>query len=91
MERATEEEKAVLISTQFCSQLNLQTILVSLEVHGEKHTVRAIIDTGSQWSYILKKTALEMGCQLSSLRRWYTPYLEGVCPRGWNAFVMTLQ
>jgi predicted aconitase len=68
MERATEEEQVVLISTQFCSQLNLQTILVSLEAHRKKHTVRVIIDTGSQWSYILKKTALGMGCQLSSLR-----------------------
>jgi hypothetical protein len=35
--------------------------LVSLDVNGKERTARDIIDTGSERSYILKKTALEMG------------------------------
>ena len=89
MERAAGKEQAVSLSSQFCSQVILQTILVSLEVHWKKWTMIAIIDTVSQWPYILKMTALEMGCHPSSLRGWYTPW--GVCLRVWNIFVMTSQ
>ena len=45
MERATEEEQAVSLSAQFCLELILQNILVSLEVHRKKQTMIAILDT----------------------------------------------
>ena len=91
MGKATEEEQDVSLPTQFCLQLILQTILLSLEVNWKKRTMVAIIDTGCWQSYILKKTVLEMGCQACSLRGWYTPYLEGVYARGWNVLVMNSQ
>jgi len=56
-------------------------ILVSVEINGKKQTMLAIIDRDSQWSYILKKMALEMGCQPSSLRGLYTPYWRGLSKR----------
>ena len=68
MERETEEEQAVLLSTQFCSQLILQNILVSVEVNRKKWTVMAYIETGSYRLHILKKRTLEMGYNPSSLR-----------------------
>jgi len=48
MDKATEEEQNVSLSTQSCSQLILQNILVSLKVKGKKRIVIPIIDTGSQ-------------------------------------------
>jgi hypothetical protein len=57
LEKATEEQD-VSISNQFCVELILQTILVILEVNKKKWSVIAIIDTCSEQSYILKKTAL---------------------------------
>ena len=62
-EKVKEGKQNISLSTQFCLDLILQTILVSLEVKWNKRTLRAIIDTGSQLSYGLKKTALEIGCQ----------------------------
>ena len=63
MEKRTEGKQDVLLSTQFCSDLIGQTILVSFEVNWTNRTARAITDTDSKPSYVLKKTALEMGCQ----------------------------
>jgi hypothetical protein len=45
IEIATEEEQAVSLSTQFCLELILQNILVSLKVNGDKQTMLAITDT----------------------------------------------
>ena len=41
MEKATEEEQDVSISSQFSSELILQTILVILEVNGKKWSMVA--------------------------------------------------
>ena len=45
MKKVTEEEQDVSISTQFCLDLILQTILVSVEVNGKKWSLIATIDT----------------------------------------------
>jgi hypothetical protein len=54
----TEEEQNVSLSTQICSELILHTILVSFDVNGKKQAMIAIIDTGSQLSYILMMMTL---------------------------------
>jgi hypothetical protein len=58
-EKATEEKKNISLSTQFYSDIFLQTILISLEVNWKKWTVTVTIDTGAQRSSTLKKTALK--------------------------------
>jgi len=47
LEKVTEEEQDVSISTQFCLELILQTILVILVVNGKKWSMIAIIHKGS--------------------------------------------
>jgi hypothetical protein len=54
MERAIEVQ-AVSLSTQFCLQLIMQIILLSLEVNEKKWTLIAIKDTVSQWSHIWRR------------------------------------
>ncbi|KFM63616.1 hypothetical protein X975_19953, partial [Stegodyphus mimosarum] len=41
----------------------LQTLLINVDVNKRQKTVRALIDTGSQRSYILKETAADIGCR----------------------------
>lgn len=83
MERVTEEEQTVSLSTLFCLQLILQNSLVSLDVSGKKQTMLTITDTGSQLSYILMKTALEIKIGMSTVKseRVIHSLFGGVCPR----------
>ncbi|XP_055950873.1 uncharacterized protein LOC129984959 [Argiope bruennichi] len=65
-DRIKEEDaqKVSLASTSFNypDEVYLQTLLVNIESNKRQKTVRALIDTGSQRSYILKGTAEEIGC-----------------------------
>jgi hypothetical protein len=60
-QRKDEGKQNAALSNHCCAEEVLfQTLQGSLEANGKKRTVRALIDTGSQLSYILKKTAEEM-------------------------------
>jgi hypothetical protein len=65
-EQQKDEGKQNATSSNLCcvEEILLQTLQVCLEANGKKCTVRALTDTGSQRSYILKKTAKEMGYKL---------------------------
>jgi predicted aspartyl protease len=57
-----EGKQNAAFSNYCCAEeVLLQTLLVYLETSGQRRKVRALIDTGLQRSYILKKTAKEMG------------------------------
>ncbi|CAL1273140.1 unnamed protein product [Larinioides sclopetarius] len=50
-----------LIAEECSESVLLQTILVNIEANGKRKCVRALIDSGSQNSHILKRTAEEIG------------------------------
>ncbi|GBO29388.1 hypothetical protein AVEN_268057-1 [Araneus ventricosus] len=50
----------IVLSNQSQPEVLLQTLLVSIEAGGKSKTVRALFDTGSQRSYILKSTINQM-------------------------------
>ncbi|KAF8772063.1 hypothetical protein HNY73_019409 [Argiope bruennichi] len=63
-EECEDAQKVSLASTSFSypDGMYLQTLLVNIESNKRQKTIRALIDTGSQRSYILKRTAEEIGC-----------------------------
>jgi len=65
VEKKKEEEtqNVSLASTSFPDEVFLQTLLINVDANKRQKTVRALIDTGSQRSYILKETAADIGCQ----------------------------
>lgn len=76
-----EGKQNAALSNYCCAEeVLLQTLQVYIETSGKRHKVRALIDTGSQRSYFLKKTAKEMG---------YTPCSEELRPRGKTTSVIT--
>ena len=57
-----EGKQNTALSNYCCAEeALLQTLQVYIETSGKRRKVRALIDTGSQRSYILKNTAKEMG------------------------------
>ncbi|XP_054720641.1 uncharacterized protein LOC129230265 [Uloborus diversus] len=58
----SELEKSVdALHSMTSKEVLLQTLVVKLIGKNEERNVRAVIDTGSQFSYILKPTVIEMG------------------------------
>lgn len=55
------EESNTLSNFFQTKEVLLQTLLVAIESNGKKHIVRALIDSGSQCSYILKSAANKLG------------------------------
>lgn len=62
IEESKETELNATLSNQ-CSltEVFLQTLLVVIEVQGKRRIVRALIDNGSQRSYVLKSTVSQLG------------------------------
>ncbi|KAJ8914530.1 hypothetical protein NQ315_002803 [Exocentrus adspersus] len=58
-----------ILTSQVKSQVVLQTLKVSLIGVSSNKIVRALIDTGSQKSYILKSTALTLGLKPKRMKR----------------------
>jgi hypothetical protein len=84
-----EGKQNATLSNHCCAeQVLLQTLRVYLEANGKTITVRALIDTGSQRLYILKKTAEEMVHKPGRLE-FSIHISEGLCPRGKITSVMT--
>ena len=61
VEKVEEIQSVVMSSNSRSGEVFLQTLLVKLENNGKIRTVRAVIDTGAQQSYILESTAKTMG------------------------------
>ncbi|XP_071035303.1 uncharacterized protein [Parasteatoda tepidariorum] len=57
----TSAEENTTFSNQRQPEDLLHTLMVVIEANGQRKTVRALCDTGSQRSYILKSTINEMG------------------------------
>ncbi|GFW07484.1 hypothetical protein TNCV_3916171 [Trichonephila clavipes] len=56
-----EEKRDVNLSNHCAAEeVLLQTLQVNIKAEGKTRRVRALIDSGSQRSYLLKKTAHEM-------------------------------
>jgi hypothetical protein len=88
MERATEEEQTVSLSTQFCLQLILQNIFVSLEVNRKKRTVIAVINSFPVVVH-LEEDGIRNGMLTFKTERVINSLFGGCLSRGWNIFVMT--
>ncbi|GFY28738.1 hypothetical protein TNCV_3441051 [Trichonephila clavipes] len=58
---ASSSSSNVLANQACTSEVLLQTLVVMLQNGNHKSLVRALIDTGSQKSYILKSTAENLG------------------------------
>ncbi|GFY19652.1 DUF1758 domain-containing protein [Trichonephila clavipes] len=62
-------ESSTLSSTCISGRIFLQTLVVAFQHEGKKFHLRALIDTGSEYSYVLKSTAETLGLRSEAHRK----------------------
>lgn len=75
-----DEQHVNLSNHNGSEEVVLQTLMIKLKEKGKERPIRALIDTGSQRSYILKSTAEEMGYK-PRVRKHNTLSLGEIPPR----------
>ncbi|GFY55892.1 integrase catalytic domain-containing protein [Trichonephila inaurata madagascariensis] len=86
---ASSSSSNVLANQACTSEVLLQTLVVVLQNGNHKSLVRALIDTGSQKSYILKSTAENLGFKYEEEEEFVHSLFGGSkTKRGWQSNVL---